>query len=86
MPREPMSDIIVLLPGITGSVLTRDDEVVWGFDSGVIGRTLLSFGGALRRDLTLPDDPSDPDEAADGIQAVKLVPDIHLLPGVWKID
>ncbi len=81
-----MPDVIVFLPGITGSVLTRGSDIVWGFDSGAIGRALLSLGGSLRRDLTLRDDSRDPDVAADGIEAVQVVPDIHLLPGVWKID
>ena len=86
MPREPMSDIIVLLPGIMGSVLQREDKVVWGLSAGLIGSALFSLGGSVRKDLTLHDNSPDPDVLADGITPTKLAPDIHLLPGVWKID
>lgn len=86
MPREPMSDIIVLLPGIMGSVLTRDDKVVWGLSAGLMGSALFSLGGSIRKDLTLHNDSPDPNVLADDIVPTKLAPDIHLLPGVWKID
>ncbi len=86
MPREPMSDIIVLLPGIMGSVLQRGDKVVWGLSAGLMGSALFSLGGSVRKDLTLHDNSPDPNVLADGIAATKLAPDIHLLPGVWKID
>ncbi len=86
MPREPMSDIIVLLPGIMGSVLKRDDKVVWGVSAGLMGSALFSLGGSIRKDLTLHDNSPDPDVLADGIRPDKLAQDIHLLPGVWKID
>ena len=47
MPQYKMPDVIMLLPGITGSVLKKDGK---------------------------------------GITADALMPDLHLLPGIWKID
>ena len=41
MARHEMPDIIVLLPGITGSVLTKDGKVVWGFSALSIGKALF---------------------------------------------
>ena len=87
MPRAPMPDVIVLLPGIMGSALRKDRKVVWGFSGSALGSALFSGGKVLREKLTLAlgDDP-DVDDLGDGITASELVPDLHLLPGVWKID
>jgi hypothetical protein len=86
MPRQPMSDIVVLLPGITGSVLRKNGRVTWGFSGGALAGTLFSRGGNLRKALTLAQDPSDQDDLGDGVVADALVSDLHLLPGLWKID
>jgi pimeloyl-ACP methyl ester carboxylesterase len=86
MAREPMRDIIVLLPGIMGSVLRKDGKVVWGLDGGTLAKTLLSGGGKLRDALRIDTDDPGADDLGDGITATELMPDVHLLPGVWKID
>jgi len=38
------------------------------------------------KDLRLSDDPADVEDLGDGITATRLLPDTHLLPGLWKID
>ena len=86
MPRHDMSDVIVLLPGIMGSELARGDKTLWGFKAGTIGSALFSRGATISKELMLHDDPSDPDVNADGITATRLMPDLHLMPGIWKID
>lgn len=86
MPRYKMSDVVVLLPGITGSVLRQHGKVVWGFSAGTIGKTILTLGGNMERTLALPDDDPSEDDLDDGIVADALIPDLHLLPGLWKID
>ncbi len=86
MPPHEMRDIVVLLPGITGSVLKRNGKVVWGFSGGTIAGTLLTGGRSLLDALALKDDPSDREDVGDGIVADSLAPDLHLLPGLWKID
>jgi pimeloyl-ACP methyl ester carboxylesterase len=86
MSRYEMRDVVVLLPGITGSVLRKNGKVVWGYSAGTIGRTLATLGDSLERDLALPDDDPDIDDLGDGIVADALMPDLHLLPGLWKID
>ncbi len=82
---KPMNDLIVLLPGILGSVLKRDGKDLWALSGGAIGRTLLTFGKSLK-DLALVDLSTDPAVAADGVTADRLLDDVHLIPGLWKID
>jgi hypothetical protein len=86
MPREPMKDIIVLLPGITGSVLEKNGKVEWGFQAGSLIKALFTRGASMRKALMLTDDPADVDDLEDGIVATRLIPDLHLIPGLWKID
>jgi hypothetical protein len=83
MPGIP--DVVVLLPGITGSVLQKDGEDVFGLTVEAGLRGLFSAGRSVR-DLRLADDPPDVDDLEDGIAAARLAPDAHLIPGLWKID
>ena len=76
-----MPDVVVLLPGITGSVL-RDSRGrdLWAPKAGAAARALLSLGQSIT-DLELRDEHAD-----DGITAPLMIPDLHLIPGLWKID
>lgn len=84
MPR-PMKDVVVLLPGILGSVLRKDGKDVWAFSGGATLRALLSLGGSVAG-LELQGDDPEADDLGDGITAERLMPDLHLIPGLWKID
>ena len=75
-----MADVVVLLPGITGSVLRKDGRDVWSMTSGAAVRALLSLGSNIT-ELRL-----EGDDAEDGIIAPLVMPDLHLIPGLWKID
>lgn len=86
MPKYEMSDVIVLLPGITGSVLKKNGKVVWGYSAATIAKVLFDHGTSMERDLALPHDDPAVDDLGDGIVADELMPDLHLLPGIWKID
>jgi hypothetical protein len=85
MPREPMPDIIVLLPGICGSALRKDGRDLWAISGGAAGRLLFSLGRSLDA-LRLAADPPDVDDLGDGITADRLLGDVHLIPYLWKID
>lgn len=87
MPKEKMPDLVVLLPGITGSVLRRRDEVIWGLELKAGLRSIFSRGRNLIDTLKLHDD-TDPERETldDEITADSLIPDLHLIPGLWKID
>jgi pimeloyl-ACP methyl ester carboxylesterase len=79
-----MDDIIVLLPGILGSVLARDGKEIWAPTRGAAWRALWSLGHSIK-DLELHGDPVDDDNLGDGVEATRLVPDMHLIPGFWSI-
>ena len=85
MGRHRMGDVIVLLPGILGSVLQRDGEDVWAPTPGAALRALWTLGRSMR-DLRLDSDPPDRDDLGDGVVATRLVPDVHVIPGLWGID
>ena len=86
MPTYATDDIVVFLPGITGSVLQKDGRDVWGTSAGAIFRVLKSGGESIRHlALDTIDDPSL-DDLGDGVVATRLVPDTHIVPGLWKID
>ena len=78
---RPMADVVVLLPGITGSVL-RDSRGrdLWAPTAGAAARALVTLGRSLT-DLELRDE-----DASDGVTAPMMIPDLHLIPGLWKID
>jgi pimeloyl-ACP methyl ester carboxylesterase len=85
MPRKAMRDVIVLLPGITGSVLQKDGKDVWKISAGSVLRALLSLGDNIQ-ELLLRDDPAGVDDLGDGVTAPSVMRDVHLIPGLWKID
>lgn len=74
-------DLVVLLPGITGSVLANaKGKEVWGLSAGVVWRAITSLGGSITG-LELAGDDVD-----DGVTATRLVPDVTIVPGLIKID
>jgi pimeloyl-ACP methyl ester carboxylesterase len=85
MSGRQLGDIVVLLPGITGSILSKDGKDVWAFSGGALARGLFSLGGSVK-ELALVEDPSDVDDLGDGVTATRLIGDVHLIPGLWKID
>lgn len=86
MARFQMPDVVVLLPGITGSVLRKNGNVVWGYSASSIGKALFTMGASMQDALALPHDDPSLDDLGDGVTADALMPDLHLLPGIWKID
>lgn len=85
MARQPMPDVVVILPGIMGSALQKDGQDVWAFSTGALFRGLLSLGGSIK-DLELAGDDPEADDLGDGVVATRLLPDLHLIPGFWRID
>ncbi|HZG36945.1 MAG TPA: hypothetical protein VEY87_14010 [Gaiellaceae bacterium] len=83
-PRYLMPDVIVCIPGITGSVLRKNGRDVWNVSGGAVLNALRSLGGSMQ-DLKLADDPVDVDDV-DGIRATSVIRDVHLIPGIWKVD
>ena len=63
-----MRDVVVCLPGITGSVLQKDGKDVWNISGGALINALRTLGGSIK-DLKLEEDPPDADDLGDGITA-----------------
>src|ERR687886_1933350 len=80
-----MRDVIVCLPGITGSVLQKDGHDVWNVSGGAVLGALKTLGRNIAS-LELHDDPPDVDDLGDGITATAVIRDVHLIPGLWQID
>ena len=86
MSRAAMNDLVVILPGVTGSVLQRNGRDVWNVSARAIWSLAASLGGSVRA-LRLEADPDlDADVAPDGIRATALIDDAHLVPGLCKVD
>lgn len=85
MPRKAMRDVVVLLPGITGSVLAKNGRDVWAVSGSSALSALLTLGDSIR-ELALTEDAPDVDDLGDGVTAPRVIQDVHLIPGLWKID
>lgn len=85
MAKTRIRDLVVFLPGITGSVLARDGKDVWGLSVRAIWSALSTGGGSLKGLVLDADDISAP-VAPDGVTAPRLVKGPHLVPGLSKID
>jgi hypothetical protein len=79
-----MPDIVIIIPGITGSVLRKDGKDLWALSGGAFALGLRTLGKSIQS-LALIDDPPDVDDLGDGVTAVGLMPDLHLLPGLWPL-
>ncbi|HZG89703.1 MAG TPA: hypothetical protein VEZ42_05765 [Pseudonocardia sp.] len=82
---DSTGDIVVMLPGITGSVLERDGMDVFGLTVGA-GLSALFSAGRSVSGLALGADPVDRPVLDDGVRATRVATDAHLVPGLWKID
>lgn len=85
MPKQPLRDIVIVLPGITGSVLQKDGQDVWAPSAQAVLGALRTLGGVIQSVRLAGDDP-ELEDLGDGIRATRLVPDVHLIPGLVKID
>lgn len=80
-------DLVVVIPGIMGSTLgvARDGDpaaarLIWAPTAGAVWNNVT--GRARVTDFALPDGIGD-DEPDDGVEPVGLMPDLHVLPGLW---
>ena len=83
--KTPMKDMVVILPGITGSVLQKDGKDLWNVSGQAIWQVIRSLGDRIQ-DLKLEGDDPNVEDLGDGITATKLIADTHIIPGLVKID
>ncbi|MEV0171302.1 hypothetical protein AB0I00_09260 [Streptomyces sp. NPDC050803] len=75
------TDLVVVLPGITGSTLRTPKGLVWSPTPGAVLEAIRTFGRSVN-DLRLPEGIGD-DHPGDGVEPVALMTDLHLVPGLW---
>ena len=66
--RIPMRHMIVLLPGIMGSVLQKDGKDLWSLSGQALAPFLLTQGDNLRKLVVAQDDWQQP-SLDDGVRA-----------------
>jgi pimeloyl-ACP methyl ester carboxylesterase len=76
------TDLVVVLPGITGSTLHQHGKPVWEPSAGAILNALHKLGRSLKN-LQLPEGIGD-DHPGDGVEPLALMPDVHVIPGIWS--
>lgn len=81
---QPLDHVVVVVPGIMGSAL-RDAEGrdVWSTSPKAILGGLLSRGRHITA-LRLPEGIGD-DHPEDGVVATEIMPDLHVVPGIWTV-
>jgi pimeloyl-ACP methyl ester carboxylesterase len=79
MARKRLNDMVVLLPGITGSVLQKNGKDVWAVSGQAAWTWLRSLGDSLQDLVMEGDDPGR-------IVAASVMSDAHVVPGLVKID
>lgn len=80
---DTIDDLVVVLPGIGGSVLARDGHPIWDHSLAAARRMLPP--GRLNKALALPAGIGDEDPQ-DGVEPTGLIGGLHLVPGLWKIS
>ena len=80
-----INDLVVILPGISGSVLQKDGKDLWANSGSAVFRILRNLGRDLEQMHVVEDDPERP-VLDDGIEATRVLSDTHIIPGLWKID
>jgi pimeloyl-ACP methyl ester carboxylesterase len=85
MSKIRMRDMIVVLPGIMGSVLEKDGHEIWGLSFRALWNAFPRPQATIDK-LKLGNDDPIKDDLGDGITTTGLMPDAHLIPFFWKID
>ncbi|HEY6393643.1 MAG TPA: hypothetical protein VIX89_20340, partial [Bryobacteraceae bacterium] len=74
-----MNDVIIVLPGILGSVLQKDGQDIWALSPKAMATGLWTLGSSIKG-LELDRDSADGEDLGDGVTAPRLMPDLHLVP------
>src|SRR6266508_6425085 len=76
-------DLIVVVPGITGSALRRDRQVIWDLSASAVAHGLTHTAAVLTA-MRLPEGLGDAEpDPADRLDPVGLIEGWHVWPGFW---
>ena len=83
-----LDELVVVVPGILGSRLTRVDRDgsrhdIWGTTSAVLFKNIITFGRRIQGLAIRSDD--NPEAPEDGIVPTGLISDFQLIPGFTGI-
>lgn len=81
--RIPMPHLVILIPGIMGSVLQRNGRDLWALSGQALSELLLSAGTAVNN-LELHEEDLSRDMLSDQIVATRLIDKLHNIPGLIK--
>jgi hypothetical protein len=88
MTADVSADILVVIPGILGSRLTRREDTIWG-----VGHSALNLWRLARKltgDLRFVDNAYDGERETDGIDdgvvTAGLLQTRAIIPGLWHVD
>jgi triacylglycerol esterase/lipase EstA (alpha/beta hydrolase family) len=81
MPKTKLRDLVVILPGITGSVLQKDGKDIWNYSAQSVWQLIQTHGSSFDRLKLHGDNPG----TGDGITATSLVRGAHIIPGLEKV-
>ncbi|MET3897988.1 hypothetical protein ABIB57_001934 [Devosia sp. UYZn731] len=76
------SDVVILIPGIIGSELSKDGQVIWGASASVFWNALALDGISK---LALHAQGSLDEDIGDGVVATGILRRPALIPDFWKI-
>ncbi|MBD1887689.1 lipase/acyltransferase domain-containing protein [Microcoleus vaginatus] len=83
--KAPLKDLVVILPGILGSVLQKDGKDLWAVSGQAVWQVFINSEQTFQNLKLAQDDPKA-ESLGDGVRAPALIQDAHLIPGFWKID
>jgi Lecithin:cholesterol acyltransferase len=80
--KTELRDLVIILPGIAGSVLQKDNRDIWNFSGQSIWQLIQTHGNSLNQLKLEENTPSEGFD--DGIVATSLVRGAHIIPGLEK--
>jgi len=80
-----LPDIVVVIPGILGSVLQKGGRDLWALSGTTLLRAVHS-PNSVAAELSFKDDSPEIEDVGDGVVASRLIADPQVLPGFWRVD
>lgn len=84
MAKLKLRDMVVILPGILGSVLQKDGKDLWNPSHQGIWQVMKSAGNILQL-LKLQNEDGQTLDLEDGVVATRIINHTYLIPGLIKV-